>query len=169
MKRYGSAAAERMTESIPLKKASSPFRRAGMGIVSLLMLPIVLFALSTRAQTLDFSLTPESPQVPSTFLAGDDIESSGIAIRIPGADLGVAATNDVTGLSYGQSEASDINANYFIKRLAYSVDTNATGSAAPISTERAIDGAAGDTFALDFVGFNSQRFVVRSPFNVMKA
>lgn len=137
--------------------------------VSKLTTACVLFTFAAKAQDLDFSLTPESPRVPVPFLAIDDIHAGGATTRISGADLGVMPTNDVTGLSYGQAEAADINATYFIKRLAFSVDTNATGVGAPVATERTLDGAAGDTFALDFVGFGGQRFVIRRPFNVTKA
>ncbi|MBI1178809.1 hypothetical protein GC207_15360 [bacterium] len=124
---------------------------------------------AVEAQDLDFSLTPGSPSVPTTFQAADDIEAGGTNVRIPTMDLGLQTTANVTGLSYGQAEAADVNTPYFIKRIAYSVDTGSVGNGAPIATEVTLDGAAGDTFALDFVGYGIQRFVIRRPFNVLKA
>ena len=117
---------------------------------------------------LDFSLDPLSPKVPGSFDEADIIEAGGVDLRIPASDLGAAGAG-VNGVSYGMAEAADVDSPYFYKRLAYSVDRNAVGSGAPIATEVAIDGAAGDTFSLDFVGIGPRRFVLRRPFNLVKA
>lgn len=135
---------------------------------------VILFGtlMSVCGDGLDFSLTSGSPKVPSPFNAADDIEALGAYARIPAAALGgFAASSDVNGLSYGQSEAADVTTSpYYYKRLAYSVKHGAAGNGgAPVTTEVNIDGAAGDTFALDFVGYGTQRYILRSPFTLVKA
>lgn len=154
---------ERKPLSIAAIVANRPAFRSALAAAGLFSSTVV------EAQDLDFSLAPGSPSVPTTFQAADDIEAGGTTVRIPTADLGLQTTANVTGLSYGQAEAADVNAPYFIKRIAYSVDTGSGGNGAPIATEVTLDGAAGDTFALDFVGYGIQRFVIRRPFNVLKA
>ena len=135
---------------------------------------VILFGtlMSVCGDGLDFSLTSGSPKVPSPFSAADDIEALGASVQIPAASLGgSSASSDVNGLSYGQSEAADITTSpYYYKRLAYSVKHGATGNgSAPVTTEVAVDGAAGDTFALDFVGYGTKRYILRSPFTLVKA
>jgi hypothetical protein len=53
---------------------------------------------------------------------------------------------------------------YSYTRLAYSVMSPAVGKGPPIQTQAGMDAAAGDSFALDFVGIGGRRQVVRSPF-----
>ena len=63
---------------------------------------------SVSGEGLDFSLMSGSPKVPNPFSAADDIEAMGGYARIPATALGgSAASSDVNGLSYGQSEAAE--------------------------------------------------------------
>lgn len=129
----------------------------------LCLLAVAIFVPTAHA-ILDFGLTPNSPETPGTFSPGDLINPPGTAVQIPAADLGLSAGENVNAFSYGKDEITPLNTVYFYTRLAYSVKKPAIGNGAPIETQVSINGAAGDTFALDFVGTGNMRFVVRSPF-----
>src|SRR5690242_15176489 len=78
---------------------------------------LVATLISVSGQGLDFTLRSGSPKVPSPFSAADIIEATGGSVRIPAASLGgSAATSDLGDISYGQSEAADVNGSpYFYK------------------------------------------------------
>lgn len=100
----------------------------------------------------NFSLDAQSPEVPAVSPA--DILQSGLNVVISAAALGVPATAEIDGLSYGHDQIVPISPTAFVA-IFYSVDRRTRGlpagpqpGAGAIRVQVNGNGAAGDIFFL---------------------
>jgi hypothetical protein len=108
---------------------------------------VVLLHASTAPRAFDFSVDPNSPEVPSPFKPGDLVPQNGASpAHIPAAQIGLSGTDNVDAFSYGRDRIVPLGPSFFVS-LSYSVDRGTAGALRDVvANQVAGNGAAGDKF-----------------------
>ncbi len=115
---------------------------------------------TSPAMAFDFSVDPQGSPIGGG--PADIHTSDGSALKITAAELGLPASVNIDGFSYGRDTVEPIGLyNYVV--LSYSVDRQALGNGGIISTEVRLNGAAGDKFNVRYVGFRGRFFPILGP------
>ncbi len=115
---------------------------------------------ASLAMAFDFSVDPQGSPIGGR--PADIHTADGSALKITAADLGLPASVNIDGFSYGRDTVEPIGFyNYVV--LAYSVDRQTLGNGGVISTEVRLNGAAGDKFNVRYVGYRGQFFPILGP------